>query len=344
MKLHSPTFLILFYTICCTACEGQDKPVVPTYPKPANYESIGIAGDAHDVVTTTEAGIVLMGGGTDVDDAFRWMIERSGGGDFVIIRASGSTGYNKYIQELGSVNSVETLLIDNREKAMKKDVGQRIKEAEAVFIAGGDQWNYVNFWKDTEVSSALRFLVEEKKIPIGGTSAGCAILSEIMFDAKYGTVVSAEAISNPFANMVSLSKSFIPLALLQNTVADQHYSNRERLGRHVAFMARMITDFSILHPRGIGVDEKTAVCIDQDGMALVKGLGHAYFISANGEAPEVCTPGSPLQWKRNNNAIRAYIFQGSSAGTEAFNLNHWPDQDEHERWYVEEGVLKRVKP
>ncbi|NBW37756.1 MAG: cyanophycinase, partial [Cytophagia bacterium] len=146
--------------------------------------SLGLAGSPADVVTQSTSGIVLMGGSTDVEQALRWMITKSGGGDFVIIRASGSTGYNDYIYNMGGVNSVETFLLDSREKANDPAVGKRLREAEALFIAGGDQSNYVNYWTNSEVSAAIQYLVEEKKIPIGGTSAGCAVLSEYVFDAK----------------------------------------------------------------------------------------------------------------------------------------------------------------
>src|ERR1051326_8459304 len=44
-------------------------------------------------------GLVLMGGGTDVDAAFQWMCERAGGGDFVVIRTTGTDAYNPYIQQ-----------------------------------------------------------------------------------------------------------------------------------------------------------------------------------------------------------------------------------------------------
>src|SRR5688572_17106590 len=82
----------------------------PLKQETSRYESIGISGSPKDVTTKTEGGFVLAGGSTDVDEAFRWMIKRSGGGDFVVIRASGSTGYNEYIKGLDSLNSVETLL------------------------------------------------------------------------------------------------------------------------------------------------------------------------------------------------------------------------------------------
>jgi cyanophycinase len=304
--------------------------------------SIGIVGSPEDVSGKTEAGFVLAGGGKDQDAAMKWMIDRAGGGDFLIIRASGSTGYNDYLYEMGGLNSVETLLIDSREKAMLKEVGQRIREAEALFIAGGDQWNYVNFWKDSEVSSALQYLIDVKKVPMGGTSAGCAVLSGIIFDARNDTAVSTDVLANPYAPQVSISKSFIQLPFLKNTIADQHYSQRDRLGRHVTFMARMAKDFSISQPKGIAADERTAVCIDKDGNAVVIGEGNAFFIISDKSLPEVCEKDKPLKWAHKNKALRTYIFHGSKEGTRAFNLNHWPKKNPNEYWIVRNGELFRV--
>lgn len=305
--------------------------------------SIGLVGSGEDVTTITEAGFVLAGGGKDVDAAMKWMIDRSGGGDFVIIRASGSTAYNDYLYELGKLNSVETLLINSREKAMDKETGKRIREAEALFIAGGDQWNYVNYWSNSEVSEAINYLIEEKKVPMGGTSAGCAVLTQFIFDARNDTVVSSDALTNPYAPQVSVSKSFINLPFLENTIADQHYSQRERLGRHVTFMARMSKDFNIRKPKGIAADERTAVCIDKDGDATVFGSGNAFFLINDGNKPEVCEAGKPLSWINKNKALRVYIFQATLEGTQAFNLQHWPKKKPTEYWSVNEGVLHRTK-
>lgn len=304
--------------------------------------SIGIVGSPEDVSGETEFGIVLAGGGKDQDAAMKWMIDRAGGGDFIIIRASGSTGYNDYLFEMGGLNSVETLLIDSREKAMRKEVGQRIREAEALFIAGGDQWNYVNFWKDSEVASAIQYLIDVKKVPVGGTSAGCAVLSEIIFDARNDTVVSTEALANPYAPQVSISKSFIQLPFLKNTLADQHYSQRDRLGRQVTFLARMSKDFSISQPKGIAADERTAVCIDKDGNATIIGEGKAFFIISNKRLPEVCEKDQPLSWMNKSKAMKVYIFKGSPEGTPAFNLIHWPTKKPTEYWFVRSGELFRM--
>ena len=321
----------------CIACHSQDN-TAPTHQEdPSTYYSIGIVGDVQDVETQTEQGTVLGGGSTDVDEALQWMIKKSGGGDFLIIRASGSTGYNDYIYGLGKVNSVETLLLDSREKANSAAVGKRLREAEALFIAGGDQSNYVNFWSNTEVSSAIEYLIHEKKIPIGGTSAGCAVLSQYIFDAKQGSVVSTEALANPYNPLVSISTSFINAPFLQGLMADQHYSQREREGRHVAFMARMKKDYTLLSPKGIGVDEKTAVCIDAAGNATVFGANNAYFLHGDTQ-PEVCTENQALTWDQQHQAIYVIVITGSKTGTPAFNLQHWPSKGSA-FWYVEKGVL-----
>ncbi len=304
--------------------------------------SIGLAGSAEDVKTITEAGFVLAGGGKDVDAAMKWMIDRSGGGDFVIIRASGSTGYNEYLFELGKLNSVETLLIDSRDKALDKETGNKIRQAEALFIAGGDQWNYVNYWSNSEVSEAIKYLIEEKKVPVGGTSAGCAVLTQFIFDARNDTVVSADALANPYANQVSVSKSFIQIPFFENTIADQHYSQRDRLGRHVTFLARMSKDFNVHKPKGIAADEQTAVCIDKDGNATVFGSGNAFFLINDGNKPEVCEADKPLSWINNNKALRVYIYQATPAGTPVFNLKQWPNKKPIEYWSVSEGVLLRT--
>src|SRR6516225_5564243 len=116
-------------------------------------------GNPNDVTTATTPGTVLMGGGTDVDAAFQWMCQRSGNGDFLVIRATGTDAYNPYIQQLcPNENSVATLIIPNATAANDPDVASIIQHAEALFIAGGDQSDYINFWQGTPVQSALNGL------------------------------------------------------------------------------------------------------------------------------------------------------------------------------------------
>ncbi len=73
-----------------------------------------VVGNPADVVTPTSGLLVLQGGGTDVDENFVRMGARSGGGDFVVIRASGTDAYNPYIYALCGCDSVETIVFKNR--------------------------------------------------------------------------------------------------------------------------------------------------------------------------------------------------------------------------------------
>src|SRR5690349_15264404 len=92
--------LVALVIACCGSCSRPvvaplqstvDKTVVQSSRRPA---SIGIVGDTSNINTAVDGGVVLMGGGKDVDAAFQWMMGRSGGGDVVIIRASGTDAYN----------------------------------------------------------------------------------------------------------------------------------------------------------------------------------------------------------------------------------------------------------
>jgi cyanophycinase len=303
--------------------------------------SIGIVGDTIDVNVPTQTGFVLGGGSTDVKEALLWMIERAKGGDVVIIRASGATGYNDFIYGLGSVNSVETLLINNRELALNPAVAARIRQAEMLFIAGGDQGNYVKYWQDTPVEEAINYLIHTKKAPVGGTSAGCAILGEVGFAALNDGINSEEALTNPFhSKMTLLNGGFIDIPILKNTITDTHYSNRSRHGRHLAFMARMKTDWN-MKAKGIGVDEKTSVCIDEKGIARVFGSQAAYFIIAKSKQPESCKEGQKLTWNRKGKALQVAKIAATPIGSGTFDLNTWrpltPSTSQY--WYAQEGVL-----
>ncbi len=113
------------------------------------------ASSPNDVQTKTRPGFALMGGGADLDEAFKYMCERSGGGNFLVLRARGDDDYNPYIQGLCKLNSVGTLILTNREAANDPFVADTIRHAEAIFIAGGDQAHYINWWMDTPVQQAL---------------------------------------------------------------------------------------------------------------------------------------------------------------------------------------------
>ncbi|MBW6498031.1 MAG: Type 1 glutamine amidotransferase-like domain-containing protein [Bacteroidales bacterium] len=157
-------------------------------------------GSTTDVQTSPVPGSLLAGGNTDNDDAMRWFLQRADGGDVVVVRATGSDGYNNYLYSSLNVpvNSVTTIVIPNRTAANNQEVYDAIIKAEALFIAGGNQWDYINYWKNTLVQNAIQYLIDEKGVTVGGTSAGLAVLGEVVYTAQNNTVWSTEALGNPY--------------------------------------------------------------------------------------------------------------------------------------------------
>lgn len=312
-------------------------------------------GNSSDIVAFPLGGSCLMGGATEDDEAMKWFLNRANGGDILVLRASGSNGYNNYFySELGvTVNSVETIVFNNASASEEAYIHQKINQAEAIWIAGGNQWNYVSYWRNTAIDSLINKAIAERNIVIGGTSAGMAIQGSYYFTAQNNTVTSAAALMNPFNNNVTVSGTpFLQIPFLSNVITDTHYDNPDRRGRHSVFLARILTDDGI-QARGIACDEYTAVCVDENGIARVYG-GHpnyddnAYFIQVNCEiennVPETCSSGSPLTWNHGGAALKVYAVKGTSTGSNTLNLNDWQTGvgGEWQHWSVDNGVFSSV--
>lgn len=314
-----------------------------------------IVGDPMDVqVSNLQSGIVLAGGGGDNDDAMQWFLNRADGGDILVIRASNSNGYNDYLySDLGvTVNSVRTIRFNNVSASSDPFVLQEIQNAEALFIAGGDQFDYYNYWKDTPVEAAINDLINVKGIPVGGTSAGMAILGDVYYTPSAGSLTSSQALGNPFHQNVDIlgEGDFINMPFLSNVVTDTHYDQRDRQGRHFTFIARMVEQFGGQY-FGIACNEFTAVCIDENGLANVFGDhpqfdDYAYFLKSNCQPapePELIQSGMPLTWDRSQSAVKAYKLPGTPAGTNTFDLTDWETGSggSWEAWYADNGVFDK---
>jgi beta-aspartyl-peptidase (threonine type) len=331
---------IFFIAALALCSSGMAQRIIP-----GRIASIGFTGDTADVVTPTRGGVALIGGGGDVPGAFKWMIDRSGGGNVVVLRASSNYLYNETINSLGKVHSVETLLIDSREMANRPEVARVIRNAEMLFIVGGDQSNYMNFWRNTGTSEAINYLLNVKKVPVGGTSAGCAVLTGMYYSGEGGSATS-EILKNPYDSIVKLyNNDFLEPPYLRNVLSDMHFLTRSRQGRHVTFLSRIIKDWKTF-PKGIAMDEKTAVCIDEKGNATVFGVSRAYFLLTDpARAPERCQPGRPLEWNDSGKAIKVYEIQGAENGNGNFSVSDFAaDKARGGRWWwwsVEDGELRQ---
>jgi cyanophycinase len=276
-----------------TAMPSTPEPATAPPEAPPDLER-WLTGDAVDAeVVPTGPGLILMGGGVEPDAAFDWWVDLLAGGDVVVIRTSGSDGYNAYLfDDIGGVDSVETLLLDDRSLADHPYVRWRLETAEGVFIAGGDQADQLAMWQGTAVETALAGVLDRGGV-LGGTSAGLAILSDRVFAAREGSVLSEEALGDPFHFRMSFEDDFLDLPWLAGTITDSHFSERDRLGRLAAFVARAQVDRGTSGFAGIGVDETTALVVGPDGTGTVVGEGEVHVVHLEGP-PARCAPGEPL--------------------------------------------------
>ncbi len=310
-------------------------------------------GDTSNVNKQTQYRICLMGGASEDDNAMKWFLNGSGGGDIVVIRVTGTNGYNSYLYTtLGiPVNSVETLVIPSISAANHPYVRRRLREAEAVFIAGGNQFDYISYWKNTAVDSAINYLINTKKVPIGGTSAGMAVQGQCYYSAAAGSITSPVALSNPYNSLMTIgSNDFLHHNFLNRVITDTHYDNPDRRGRQTTFLARLFQDSAKVF-YGIACDEYTAVCIDSNGIARVFGGfptydDNAYFIQPNcilPNAPENCSASQSLTWNRSSQALKVYAIKGSSVGAGTFDLKNWQNPNatggSWQNWFVVNGTF-----
>jgi cyanophycinase len=274
------------------------------------------AGHAADSTAKPKAGFALMGGG-EQDAALKFLCERANGGDFLILRANTEDDYaqkvNEEIRALCPLNSAATIIFSEREDSEDPKLLERIGQAEAIFIAGGDQSNYVRFWLDTPVEDAINLHIARGK-PIGGSSAGLAVLGEFSFSSMIDTIRSPAALADPYGNKVTISRDFLRIPLLTGMITDTHFAKRDRMGRLVVFLARILEDGWAKQVRAIAVEEGAAVVLEPDGQAKVIGSGAAYFLEAK-NSPELCRRKTPL-------SISGIAVHRAPAGA-SFHVRDW---------------------
>lgn len=296
-------------------------------PAPApGFTLYGTKG-AVNVTTTPAGGVYLAGGGSDLDAGMRWLLQRGGQlptgryGDVVVLRTSGTNGYNKYFLDLGA-NSVTSIVITTRDGANAQAVVDAINKAEVLFIAGGDQSTYVKLWAGTRLQSAVNTRINSiNKVPIGGTSAGLAVLGEYVYSALNASAVSATVMANPYDVTVTLTKQLFDVPVLRNVITDSHFVVRDRMGRLMTFLARLQQDglTGASSPRAIAVDEGSGLAIAADGLTTTTfgtGAGVYFLNTATVNAgTTVCSAGSALTY-RPVTAVKVQTGQ-------PFNVSTW---------------------
>lgn len=294
----------------------------------------GSLGSGQDMLVTPTRRLILMGGGAEDDLASRTFVESAEGGDIVILRASGSlTSYPSYFSSVLSPDpfpaSVVTLLTNIPGRGADSAVLCWLGRAEAVWLAGGDQWDYLGLWP-LELHKALAE-VAERGGAVGGTSAGAVVLGEAAFDAQFGTVTSETALGDPLSEAVSLSYPSFAQPELSGVLVDSHFRQRSREGRMLAFLARFMSEQNHSSVLGIGLDEGVAVILENDSLKVsTTGQDGAWFYELR--APVSLLPGTPL----NLSDLRR-IKMGAGSHVP------WPldlDSLDVDQMHVENGVVK----
>ena len=278
-----------------------------------------VAGDpALPRAAHTDYGLALMGGGGIVDAAFRFVAIQAGGGHIVILRAVSDDSFDptddkygeSFMGEWGPVASARTIVFHNRKASFDPRVIEALRGADGIFLAGGDQGNYIRYWKGTPVQAALNAHVLANR-PIGGSSAGLAILGHYSYTSlDGGSMESKAALADPYNAGMTLETDFLHYRGLENVVTDSHFSARSRLGRLIVFVARFNKDEPGAKAFGIGIDEKTALLIGADGIGRVAAgsAGSAWLVMPQ-QPPTTLLRNEPLSME---NIHIARLDQSSS--------------------------------
>ncbi len=160
---------------------------------------------------------------------------------------------------------VKLLHTRDTKTADSADFVKPLLDATGIWFSGGDQSKLTKAYAGTKVSEAIKKRYADGAV-VGGTSAGAAIMSDVMITGGTDEATTAEG-----------------FGLLPGTVVDQHFTQRKREKRLAGVIAK--------HPKalGIGIDESTAVVVS-GGVAKVLGEGKAFFSTAEGK-------GDPLALK-----------------------------------------------
>jgi cyanophycinase len=206
--------------------------------------------------------LVIIGGAEDKEGdckVLREFIRCAGGTKAKIAVLTAATtdpreageDYIQVFERLG-VEDVRVLNTIHREDADDPGALKIIEEATGAFFVGGDQAYIIDHVKGTKLDTLLHQRNREGMV-IGGTSAGAAIMPDLM-------IVEGDSETNPRMDAVEMGPG---MGFLHSVVIDQHFAQRGRLGRLISALLQQPANL------GFGIDEDTAVIVDGDELRVV---------------------------------------------------------------------------
>ena len=231
--------------------------------------ALTLAGNSATAATRSKGHLFIIGGGQQPAEMTRRFIELAGGTNrakiIVIPMASedaeDSGKHQVAVFQSFGVTRVESVVF-TREEADSPASVARFADATGVFFTGGDQTRLAAIVTNTAVHRRLKELHARGAV-LGGTSAGAAVMSEIMIT---GEELRNDDKTNAFTfirrDNIETKAGF---GFITNAIIDQHFIKRKRLNRLFSVVLE--------HPNlvGIGIDESTAVIVNPDNTFEVIG-------------------------------------------------------------------------
>jgi cyanophycinase len=172
--------------------------------------------------------------------------------------------YEELFHSLG-VREAKALPIATRADGEHPEWLEVLDQVDGVYLAGGNQLRLSTTIGGTQVAKVLRRRNREG-MHVAGTSAGAAFLCEHM-------IAFGKEGASPRAKIVTMAPG---LGLTNRVIIDQHFRQRDRLGRLLTALA--YNPFAI----GIGLDENTAAFIGPDETLEVVGSGALTIVDPSG--------------------------------------------------------------
>lgn len=224
---------------------------------------------------------MLVGGGSEDENGwsnepYAWAINQSQNKKVAVISYTDEDNWiPDYFKSLGAVEA-DNIKLNSRTISDEQSTYDLLMQYDVFFFKGGDQSFYYNYFKDTKTEQAIVDKFNNGGV-ISGTSAGMAILSEVIYAALGNSLYPDDVLQNFKDEDITLRDDFLPF--LSDYVVDSHFTERGRGARVMAFMANWF-DATGEMLTGLGVDDRTALCIDANNIGHVYGTGTVSFYTA----------------------------------------------------------------
>jgi cyanophycinase-like exopeptidase len=282
----------------------------PASCRPVAFAPDGMPSSAHVV---RGPGLVLEGSGalSSPTAALTWLRAHMGAsrkgraGNVVVLRASSARDYTDSFYAIGRFAWVQEILIPPCATRAQVDAMARYVDlADVVYFAGGDQSHYAA-WKGSKLIAAVTRVYARGGF-VGGGSAGLAIQGDLGYDSVAADrlhpgddayeVRSPAAAAHPLMPEISFTHLFSWPAL-HDTITDTHFAVRNRFGRLVTFIARIVHDGLGPAPYyGLAVDQGSEVLVEPDGTAIVRTDGKSVGAFLVRGGPTTIVPGKALHY------------------------------------------------